>query len=98
MAKPTIDEATVQRIARLARIKISSDEAHSLQRELNGILAWVEELNSIRTGDVAPLTSMAAAHLKMRADVVTDGNSAADILKNAPKAEDGFFLVPKVIE
>ncbi len=98
MSNHSIDQATVHRIARLARVKISAQEALSLERELNGILAWVEDLKAIPTDDVPPLTSAAAASLPMRADVVTDGERAADILKNAPKAEAGFFLVPKVIE
>ncbi|MGO9472939.1 MAG: Asp-tRNA(Asn)/Glu-tRNA(Gln) amidotransferase subunit GatC [Rhodomicrobium sp.] len=98
MAKSQIDEATVKRIAHLSRLRIPEQEAQSLKRELNGILAWVEELNAIPAGDVEPLTSAGAAKLKMRADVVTDGGRPADILKNAPKSEDCFFLVPKVIE
>jgi aspartyl-tRNA(Asn)/glutamyl-tRNA(Gln) amidotransferase subunit C len=98
MAKSQIDEATVKRIAHLSRLKITSQEAHSLKRELNGILAWVEELSTIPTDGVEPLTSAGAAALSMRADAVTDGGRAAEILKNAPKSEDNFFLVPKVIE
>lgn len=98
MAKSTIDEATVRRIAHLARVKISSQEAQSLQRELNGILAWVEELKAIPTDGVEPLTSAGTATPRMRADVVTDGGRPAEIVKNAPKSEDNFFLVPKVIE
>jgi aspartyl-tRNA(Asn)/glutamyl-tRNA(Gln) amidotransferase subunit C len=98
MAKSQIDEATVRRIAHLARIKVSSQEAQSLQRELNGILTWVEELDAIPTEGVQPLISAGVSQLKMRPDVVTDGNRARDIMKNAPKTEDNFFLVPKVIE
>jgi len=98
MAKSKIDQATVKRIAHLSRLKISAQEAQSLERELNGILAWVEELNAIPTEGVEPLTSAGAAKLEMRADAVTDGGRPADILKNAPKSEDHFFLVPKVIE
>jgi len=98
MAKSQIDEATVKRIAHLSRLKISAQEAQSLKRELNGILAWVEELKAIPTDDVEPLTHAGAAQLRMRADTVTDGGRAGDILKNAPKTEDRFFLVPKVIE
>jgi aspartyl-tRNA(Asn)/glutamyl-tRNA(Gln) amidotransferase subunit C len=98
MTKSHIDEATVRRIAHLARVKVSSQEAQSLKRELNGILAWVEELNAIPTDGVEPLTAVGGAKLHMRADVVTDGGKPADIVKNAPKTEDGFFLVPKVIE
>ncbi|MGO9545258.1 MAG: Asp-tRNA(Asn)/Glu-tRNA(Gln) amidotransferase subunit GatC [Rhodomicrobium sp.] len=98
MAKAKIDEATVMRIAHLSRLKITAQEAHNLERELNGILAWVEELNAIPTEGVEPLTSTGAAQLRMRADVVNDGGRPADIMKNAPKTEDSFFLVPKVIE
>src|SRR5208337_431891 len=98
MAKLKIDEATVKRIAHLSRLKISAQEAQSLERELNGILAWVEELNAIPTEGVEPLTSAGAAKLEMRADAVTDGGRPSDIMKNAPKSEDHFFLVPKVIE
>jgi aspartyl-tRNA(Asn)/glutamyl-tRNA(Gln) amidotransferase subunit C len=98
MAKTQIDEATVKRIAHLARLRISAQEAQNLKRELNGILAWVEELNAIPTGDVEPLTHAGAAQLRMRTDVVTDGGRPVDIVRNAPKTEDHFFLVPKVIE
>ncbi len=98
MTKSQIDEATVKRIAHLARMKVTSQEAVSLQRELNGILAWVEELNAISTEGVAPLTSVGGAKLHMRKDAVTDGGKPADIVKNAPKCEDNYFLVPKVIE
>ncbi len=98
MAKSQIDEATVERIALLSRIRISAQEAQNLKRELNGILAWVEELNAIPTDHVEPLTHAGTAQLRMRPDVVNDGGRPADIVKNAPKSEDGFFLVPKVIE
>ena len=98
MTKAQIDEATVMRIAHLARLKISSQEAQSLKRELNGILNWVAELNAIPTDDVEPLTSIGPAKLRQRPDEVTDGDCVAAIMKNAPKTEDHFFLVPKVIE
>ena len=98
MAKTQIDEATVKRIAHLARLRISGQEVKSFQRELNGILAFVEELNAIPTDNVEPLTHTGKAQLRMRTDVVTDGGRPGDIIKNAPKSEDGFFLVPKVIE
>jgi aspartyl-tRNA(Asn)/glutamyl-tRNA(Gln) amidotransferase subunit C len=98
MAKSQIDEAAVKRIAHLSRLKITAQEAQSLKRELNGILAWVEALKAIPTDGIEPLTSTEASALKMREDEVTDGGCPADILKNAPKSDDGFFLVPKVIE
>jgi len=98
MSQAPIDEKKVREIAHLSRVKITPQEAHSLKQELNGILTWVAELNAILTDGVEPLTSAGGAALRMRADVVNDGGRAADILKNAPKSEDNFFLVPKVIE
>ncbi len=98
MAKSQIDEAAVKRIAHLARLKITGQEAQSLERELNGILTWVEALKAIPAEGIEPLMSTEASALKMRADEVTDGGCAQDILKNAPKSDGGFFLVPKVIE
>jgi aspartyl-tRNA(Asn)/glutamyl-tRNA(Gln) amidotransferase subunit C len=98
MAKSQIDEAAVERIAHLSRLKITAQEAQGLKRELNSILAWVEALNAIPTDGVEPLTSTEASALQMREDEVTDGGYAPDILKNAPKSDGGFFLVPKVIE
>lgn len=93
-----VDEATVKRIARLARIKITAAEAKGLVKELSGILDWVEQLNEVDVTGVEPLTRVVPIELKKREDVVNDGGIAADILKNAPMAEDGFFVVPKVVE
>jgi aspartyl-tRNA(Asn)/glutamyl-tRNA(Gln) amidotransferase subunit C len=98
MAKSQIDEAAVKRIAHLSRLKITAQEVQSLKRELNGILSWVEELKAIPTEGIEPLTSTEASALPMRGDKVTEGGRAPDILKNAPKSDGSFFLVPKVIE
>ena len=93
-----VDEATVRRIARLARIKITDDEAKGLVKELSGILNWVEQLGEVDTSAVGPMTRVVPIELKKREDAVTDGGKAAEILKNAPMAEDGFFVVPKIVE
>jgi len=93
-----VDEATVRRIARLARIKISEEEAKGLEKELSGILDWVEQLNEVDVSGVEPLTRVVPIELRKREDEVTDGDKADDILKNAPMSEDGFFVVPKVVE
>jgi aspartyl-tRNA(Asn)/glutamyl-tRNA(Gln) amidotransferase subunit C len=93
-----IDEATVQRVARLARIKISPEEAKGLERELSGILDWVRQLDEVETGGVEPMTRVVETRLKMRRDEVTDGDKAADVTANAPEAIDGFYAVPKVVE
>jgi aspartyl-tRNA(Asn)/glutamyl-tRNA(Gln) amidotransferase subunit C len=94
----SVDPDTVRRIAHLARIAVSDDEAAHLQGELNTILAWVEQLQEVDVAGVEPMTSVTPMTMKMRKDEVTDGGKPADIVKNAPQSDDNFFLVPKVIE
>ncbi|HEY7669401.1 MAG TPA: Asp-tRNA(Asn)/Glu-tRNA(Gln) amidotransferase subunit GatC [Hyphomicrobium sp.] len=93
-----VDEATVKRIARLARIKITEAEAKGLVSELSGILNWVEQLDEVDTAAVEPMTRVVPIELKKRQDVVNDGDIADDIVKNAPMVEDHYFVVPKVVE
>ncbi|MDQ8697766.1 Asp-tRNA(Asn)/Glu-tRNA(Gln) amidotransferase subunit GatC [Hyphomicrobium sp. LHD-15] len=93
-----VDEKTVRRIARLARIKITDEEAKSLEGELSGILNWVEQLDEIDTTSVEPMTRVVAQELKKREDRVTDGEIADAIVKNAPVVDDHYFVVPKVVE
>lgn len=93
-----VDEKTVRRIARLARIKITDAEAASLENELTQILEWVEQLDEVDTKDVEPMTRVVAQKLKKRKDVVNDGEKADDVTANAPLTEDHFFVVPKVVE
>jgi aspartyl-tRNA(Asn)/glutamyl-tRNA(Gln) amidotransferase subunit C len=93
-----IDADTVRKAARLARIRVEEAALQPLAQELSGILDWIEQLNEVDTDGVEPMTSCVAIKLPMREDVVTDGNKRAAILANAPKAEKGFFVVPKVIE
>lgn len=93
-----VDEKTVRRIARLARIKITDAEAKGLEKELTQILEWVEQLDEVDTKDVEPMTRVVAQNLKMRKDVVADGEKAEEVTANAPLSEDHFFVVPKVVE
>jgi len=94
----SVDTATVRKIARLARIAVADDEVDHLKGELNAMLAFVEQLLEVDVAGVAPMTSVTPMVMKKRADVVTDGGIADDILKNAPATQDHYFLVPKVIE
>ena len=94
----SIDATTVRRIAHLARIAVADDEVEHLKGELNAILAFVEQLQEVDVAGVEPMTSVTPMAMKKRADVVTDGGIAADIVANAPATEDNFFLVPKVVE
>jgi aspartyl-tRNA(Asn)/glutamyl-tRNA(Gln) amidotransferase subunit C len=94
----SVDIATVRKIASLARIAVTDDEAEALAPELNKILGFVEQLSEVNTDGVAPLAAVIPNHLRLRDDVVTDGGVRDQVLKNAPQAEHGFFAVPKVIE
>lgn len=94
----SVDSATVRRVARLARLKVSEDDVPRLAEELNAILAFVEQLNEVNVDGVAPLTSVVSQAMKMRDDVVTDGAYAKAVTQNAPASEDEFFMVPKVVE
>jgi aspartyl-tRNA(Asn)/glutamyl-tRNA(Gln) amidotransferase subunit C len=93
-----VDQATVRRIAHLARIKIDAAEVPDLASELNAILAFVEELAGVDVEGVEPMTSVMPMRMKARADVVTDGNIADQIVANAPATDDHYFVVPKVVE
>ncbi|HEY1838552.1 MAG TPA: Asp-tRNA(Asn)/Glu-tRNA(Gln) amidotransferase subunit GatC [Rhizomicrobium sp.] len=94
----SVDKDTVRRIARLARIALPEERVAPMEGELNGILKWVEQLNEVNIEGVEPMTSVVAHKLRMRDDVVTDGDKADAITANAPLSEDHFFLVPKVVE
>ncbi|MBN9532754.1 MAG: Asp-tRNA(Asn)/Glu-tRNA(Gln) amidotransferase subunit GatC [Alphaproteobacteria bacterium] len=94
----SVDKDTVRRIAKLARIALEEERVEPMVQELNGILAWVEQLEEVDVEGVAPLTSVVAQKLKMREDVVTDGGDADAVTANAPSGEDHFFVVPKVVE
>jgi aspartyl-tRNA(Asn)/glutamyl-tRNA(Gln) amidotransferase subunit C len=94
----SVDLATVRRIAHLARIRVSEEEAPYLQNEINSILSFVEELNAVDVEGVEPMTSVLPMKMKKRVDVVSDGEIVDKVLANAPAREDGFFVVPKVIE
>ncbi|MBZ9896508.1 Asp-tRNA(Asn)/Glu-tRNA(Gln) amidotransferase subunit GatC [Mesorhizobium sp. BR1-1-6] len=94
----SVDVKTVKRVARLARIAVSEEDAERMTGELNAILGFVEQLNEVDVSGVEPMTSVTPMGMKKRQDVVTDSNKAADIVANAPATEENFFLVPKVVE
>ncbi len=94
----SVDRATVFRIAHLARIAITDEEAERLEAELSGILDWVAQLDELDTANVEPMTRVEAMTMKKRKDVVADGFCADDIVKNAPHEDDHYFVVPKIVE
>jgi len=94
----SVSNDQVRHIAKLARIAMSDDEIERLAPELNNILGWVEQLGEVDTNGVEPLTAVIDQKLRLRDDVVTEGNIRDEILANAPDGQHGFFAVPKVIE
>ena len=93
-----VDRDTVRRIAALARIRVPEADLDKLAGELGNIIGWVEQLAAVNTENIAPMASVAHMTLRRRADRVTDGGIRDKILANAPEADDGFFVVPKVVE
>ena len=94
----SVNADTVRHVAKLARIAMSDGEIAALLPELNNILGWVDQLAEVDTDGVEPLTAVIDLKLRLRDDVVTDGDFRDKVLKNAPDAQHGFFAVPKVIE
>ena len=94
----SVDQGTVRRIAHLARVAVEDKEIEHLQGEINAILSFVEDLAAVDVEGVEPMTSVMPMRLRLRADEVTDGFIADDVVANAPEREDHFFVVPKVVE
>ncbi|MEM6780786.1 MAG: Asp-tRNA(Asn)/Glu-tRNA(Gln) amidotransferase subunit GatC [Pseudomonadota bacterium] len=93
-----MDKQTVQKVAKLARLAITDEEADKMVSELGGILKWVEQLGEVDTDNVEPLANVANIELRLREDEITDGGVQDDVLENAPESLEGFFVVPKVVE
>ncbi len=93
-----IDKDTINKIARLSRIKLEDKESEDYIKDLNSILDWVEQLNEVNTDNVEPLSNISSSVLPKRDDISKDSNSSEEILKNAPDKLEGFFAVPKVVE
>lgn len=100
MADPQtgVDAETVRKIARLSRLHVDEDKLEPLAQELNGILGWIEQLNEVDVEGVEPMTSAVDMDAPLRQDVITDGGKRDAVLANAPKSEDGFYVVPRSVE
>ena len=94
----SIDVNTAARVAKLARIKVEEADLPALADEFNNILGFIEQLNEVDVEGVEPMTSVTPQRLKRREDIVTDGDQAEKVIKNAPETREGFFAVPKVVE
>ena len=93
-----LDSDDVKTIAHLARIGLDEGGRAALAGELNTVLALLEELQGVDTEDVEPMAHPLDARLALRDDVVSEDNRRDALQKPAPETEDGYFLVPRVIE
>ena len=96
--KLKLDINTINKIAKLARIKLSEEEARELLKDMNSILDWVEQLNEVNTDKVEPLANISSSTLPKRKDEAKDINTSDEILQNSPDKLEGYFAVPKVVE
>ena len=94
----SIDVEEVKKIARLACLDVEEAELSSYATNLSNILDLVAQMNQIDTTDVTPMSHPFDVVQRLREDVVTDTDRRDDFMAIAPKAEDGLYLVPKVIE
>ncbi|NQZ14491.1 MAG: Asp-tRNA(Asn)/Glu-tRNA(Gln) amidotransferase subunit GatC [Alphaproteobacteria bacterium] len=94
----SLDKDAVMKVARLARLKITDEEATKYGGQLSNIIQFVEQLNEVDTDNVEPLASVVDIDLRLREDEITDGGIQDDVLANSPETLEGFFVVPKVVE
>jgi aspartyl-tRNA(Asn)/glutamyl-tRNA(Gln) amidotransferase subunit C len=94
----SLNSEEVRRIARLARLEISSEESDRTREQLNGILAFIEQLQAVDTAGVAPMAHAIDVVQRLREDRVSEPDRRDAFQAIAPETEAGLYLVPKVIE
>lgn len=94
----SVTKDDVRKVARLSRIAVPEDKLETLAGELDGIMGWIEQLNEVNVEGVEPLTSVVETSLPMRDDAITDGERREEVLANAPKSDEGFYVVPRSVE
>lgn len=88
----------VAHVARLARLNVDEGDLVCFVPQLNGILAWIEQLGEVDTGNVEPMSTVGDLTLPLRKDEVSDGGIQQDVLANAPESAEGYYVVQKIIE
>ena len=88
----------IERIAHLARIRITPADVLDVQEKLDGIFKLIDEMQAVNTLGIEPMSHGLDMVLRLRDDTVTETDHREKYQKNAPQAEGGYFLVPKVIE
>tara|TARA_R110002072_G_scaffold4280_8_gene30244 strand:+ start:16324 stop:16611 length:288 start_codon:yes stop_codon:yes gene_type:complete len=94
----SIGPEDIKKIAHLARLQISENEADKLCHDIGNILTLVDQLQNANTDNIEPMANPLDATQVLRADIITETNKRDELQKISPLVEDGLFLVPKVIE
>ncbi len=93
-----MDKSEIDKIAKLARLRVSSADANEVTARIGEILAMIDQMQAVDTEGVEPLAHPLDAVLRLRADEVTEVDHRDELLALAPASENGLYLVPKVIE
>lgn len=93
-----MDLPTIKKVATLARLEMQDSELEAVRIKLGNIMKFVEQLDEVNTDKVEPLANVVDIKLRLREDVVNDGNQQTKVLANAPEAVEGFFVVSKIVE
>lgn len=88
----------VKRVAMLARIAVTDEEAAAYQQQLNGIFGLIEAMQAVDTTGVLPMSHAQDVHQRLRDDTVTETDQHEKFQAIAPQVEAGLYLVPRVIE
>jgi aspartyl-tRNA(Asn)/glutamyl-tRNA(Gln) amidotransferase subunit C len=94
----SINKDTIKKISKLARISVTNEETDRLEKDLNSIIKFVEQLKELNTDKIAPIASVSDQSLTMNKDEIKKINEKEEILKNAPEKNSNYYIVPKVIE
>ena len=93
-----INREMLDKIAHLARLEVKEEDAEKLMNDLTSIINWMDKLNEVNTEGVEPITSMSHEVNALREDTVQPHMKRSDVLANAPKKDEAYFRVPKVLE
>ena len=93
-----IDEKLILKLERLSKLQLTGEERQGMQKDLNNILGMVEKLQEVNTDNVEPLVYITEQVSEKRKDIVKNQLDTVDALKNAPKSDEQFFKVPKMID
>ncbi len=94
----SLTKKQVRQIATLARLQLEEDELHDVVDKLSKIVGFVDQLQAASTDDVSPMAHPLHMSQTLRPDEVTESNDRDLIQENAPSVQDGYYVVPKVIE